>query len=562
MRSFAQALTMSACTSLESPRDLMTPSELSGVPEKDQAQFAQSGMTHSEWCEQYIVLKGRQFSLSSRKYLVPIYDRIRGTHKRIILKAGRQVEKSTTLANKIIANCCRKYNFASLYVAPRGKQTSQFSNDRVRPVIRYSPYVSMFMDKNCTDQVFDKTFTNGSMQYFRSAYLTPDACRGISADQLNIDEIQDILPDNIPVIEECVSHSDYKFFLYSGTPKTSDNSMEFYWKLSTQREWMVKCRHCRHWNYLDENSIGTVSLICKKCGKVIYPTDGQWVIFNKEGTWEGYRISQLMVPWIKIHDPTGGEEAIIDKRRRYSSARFHNEVLGLSYDLGQKPITEEEVRACCDLRHPVTKNPCGNVISTEPWIKNFPCFAGIDWGTGVGEVASYTILTIGAYLSPDRFSIFFMKRFVGPEANLALQPGLISQICSGYNVQLMGSDWGFGAAQNAILRETWGLNRVMELQYVSQQRRVIKYDDQTYRYIVDRTQIMTDFFRRIQKKEFSFFRWEEFEPYGRDICNINVEYNDARQTIRYTHAPDRPDDCAHAIIYADLAAGYYFGRYR
>lgn len=552
----------SACTSLETEEDSRPPAEVTGSDPADDADLAQLRMLHSEWCEKYLVLKGRKFSLNQRKYLRPIYDRLAGRHHRVLLKAGRQVEKSTTLANKIITNCCRRANFAALYVGPRSKQASQFSNDRVRPVIRYSPYVSTFVDRSCIDQVFDKTFNNGSSQYYRSAYLTPDACRGISADQLNIDEIQDILPENIPVIEECLSHSDYKIFLYSGTPKTSDNSIEFYWRLSTQREWMVKCRHCANWNYLDENSIGDKTLICKKCRKVIYPTDGEWVIFNKKGTWEGYRISQLMVPWVKIHDPTGAEESVIDKRNRYSGARFHNEVLGLSYDLGQKPLTEAEVRACCDLKHPTTRQACGNITTPEPWIKTFPCFAGIDWGTGVGEVAAYTILTIGAFLHPNRFSIFFCKRFEGPEANLALQPRLISQICSQYNVQLIGSDWGFGAAQNAILRETWGVQRVMEFQYVSQQRRPIKYDKETFRYIVARTQVMTEFFRRIQKKEFAFFNWDEFEVFGRDVLNINVEYNDARQLITYSHAPDKPDDVAHSIIYADLAAGFYFGRYR
>ena len=531
--------------------------------EAESSAAAQVDLTHSEWCERYIVLKGRPFSLSSRKYLRPIYDRLSGRHKRVILKAGRQVEKSTTLANKIIANGCRKSNFNTLYVAPRGSQTRLFSADRIKPVIRYSPYVSTFMDKYCVDQVFDKTFNNGSMQYYRSAFLTPDACRGISADQLNIDEIQDILPDNIPVIEECLSHSEHKLFMYSGTPKTSDNSMEHYWNLSTQREWMVKCRHmgCRSWNYLDGESIGENSLICRKCGKVLYATDGQWIIYNKEGTWEGYRISQLMVPWIKIFDPTGSEESVIDKRNRYSPARFHNEVLGLPYDLGEKPITESEIRACCVLKHPVNKGEdCNNLVNPEPWMQRFPVFAGIDWGTGTSQNASFTVLTIGAFLRPDTFCVFYVKKFEGPEANLAIQPKLISQICTRYNVQLIGTDWGFGASQNAILRETWGIERVMEIQYVAQQRVPIKFDGKTLRYIVSRTQVMNEFFRKIQREKFAFFRWDEFKYFAQDMLNVTVEYNESRQIIHYSHGPSNPDDACHSLIYADLAGMQYFNR--
>lgn len=562
MRTLAQAQE-SACVSGTKKFEEVAPADAHDTPEEDDASMAyQHGMLHSEWCEKFIVLKGKSFSLNQRKYLRPIYDRIRGRHHRVILRCGRQTEKSTSLANKIITNCCRKANYAALYVAPRASQTRLFSSDRIKPIIRYSPFIGTFMDKNCVDQVFDRSFNNGSLQYYRSAYLTPDACRGISADQLNIDEIQDILPENIPVIEECLSHSTYKLFMYSGTPKTSDNSMEHYWKLSTQREWMVKCRSCAYWNFLNEDSIGETCLICTKCRKPIYPTDGQWVIFNKNGTWEGYRISQLMVPWVKIYDPTGDEESVIDKRNRYSPAKFHNEVLGLPYDLGQKPITEAEVRACCNLKHPVSKDPCPNIISTEPWVRKYPCFAGIDWGTGQGEVAAYTVLTIGAYLMPNKFSVFYCKRFEGPEANLAKQPKMISDICSMYNVQLIGTDWGFGAAQNAILREWWGIPKVMEFQYVASQRRAIKFDKETLRYIVSRTQVMTEFFRKIQKQEYQFFRWEEFERFGVDIVNINVEYDEGRQVIHYSHAADRPDDGAHSIIYADLAAMYYTGKYR
>lgn len=545
-------------------RDILPPAEVNGIKPDDDAQMAQFGITHSEWCEKYVVLNGRPFSLKQRPYLRPIYDRLQARHKRTIIKAGRQVEKSTTLANKILLNSCRRPNFKAIYVAPRGMQSRQFSIDRIKPVIRYSPFIATFIDKSCVDQVFDKTFNNGSSLYFRSAFLNPDSCRGLSGDLLNIDEIQDILPENIPVIEECLSHSTYKFFLYSGTPKTTDNTMEHYWKLSTQREWLITCRHmgCRYINYLDEESIGTTSLICKKCGKTIYRQDGKWYIFNNKATWEGYRISQLIVPWVKIYDPTGGEESVIDKRNRYSPARFQNEVLGLPYDLGQKPIVEAEVIACCNLKHPETGNPCPNTVSPEPWVSKYPCFAGIDWGTGSGENPAYTVLTIGAWLDPGKFCPFYIKRFIGREANLAIQPELISKICAKYNVQLIGSDWGFGAAQNAILRETWRIERVMEFQYVGDQRVPIKFDKSTLRYTVNRTSIMTEFFRKIQRQEYRFFRWEEFENFGKDILAINVEYNDTRQVIHYTHSSQNPDDAAHSIIYADLAAMYYIGRYR
>jgi len=475
---------------------------------------------------------------------------------------GVVTHNSSTLANKIIYYCCRHPDFMNLYVAPREKQQVRpFSSDRVKPLIRFSPYISTFMDKTCSDQVFDKSLNNGALMYFRSCYLNADATRGLSADQLQIDEIQDILPENIPVMEEALSHSIYKYHIYSGTPKTTSNSLYFYWTLSTQREWLVKCRHCRYWNYLGEEVIGETYMQCSKCRKPIYATDGQWVIMNQEGTWEGYRISQLMVPWVKFYDPTGSEETIKSKQARYPGAKFHNEVLGLAYDIGQKPISEAELRSCCDLKHPVTKDLCNHMVDPEPWMKKFPCFGGIDWGTGAGENPSYTVLTIGAMLHPGIFCVFFIKKFEGREANLASQPEKITEICRRYNVQLIGSDWGFGAAQNSILRESWTVKRIMEFQYVGQQRKPVKFDKDTLRHTVDRTNAMTTFFRNIQRQKYKFFRWDQFKKFAVDITNIDVEYNETRQVLQYSHSPDRPDDVAHSIIYAELAAQYFHGYY-
>ena len=82
---------------------------------------------------------------------------------------------------------------------------------------------------------------------------------------------------------------------------------------------------------------------------------------------------------------------------------------------------------------------------------------------------------------------------------------MISKICSRDNVKLIGSDWGFGASQNAILRETWGIERVMEFQYVGDQRLPIKFDKSTLRYTVNRTSILNEMFRKIQSKGKSVF---------------------------------------------------------
>ena len=159
------------------------------------------------------------------------------------MKTGRQVEKSTTQSNRHIAYSCLIPFFRSVYVSPTAKQTRVFSNDRLKKTIDTSPFIKKyFVDHTTTDQVFEKSFTNRSVIFLGYAYHSADSMRGLSADMMNIDEYQDILSDNIPVLREILFASEYKIFMATGTPKTFDNHLEKLWQDSTQNIWLIPVR--------------------------------------------------------------------------------------------------------------------------------------------------------------------------------------------------------------------------------------------------------------------------------------------------------------------------------
>jgi hypothetical protein len=56
-------------------------------------------MSLRRFAESYLRLHGQPFSLAGRPYLIPIYD---STAKNLVIRASRQVEKSTFLANRIV----------------------------------------------------------------------------------------------------------------------------------------------------------------------------------------------------------------------------------------------------------------------------------------------------------------------------------------------------------------------------------------------------------------------------------------------------------------------------
>jgi hypothetical protein len=325
------------------------------------------------------------FSFKGRRHMVRIYDT---PAKRILLVCARQVEKSTLLGNRAIAYSCLVPGFKTLYVSPTSTQTKTFSVDRLKEPIETSPILRAFTTTMLSQNVFEKQFVNWSKITLRNAFLNADRTRGIPAWMLECDEFQDILSENIPVIEQCTSHAPEKWkrFCYAGTPKSLDNNIEYYRsQLSTQGEWAVPCDRCgsdaqgaagRYWNILGEKNLGKNSLICEKCGKQIYPQhdESQWVNlvqYNpKTSPFESYRIPQLMVPW------KSWDEIMLDYVR-YPRDKFYNEVLGLSYDSGMRPLTMAQVRECCHER--MSMHPA-YLERLKKKLGDTPVFMGTDWG--------------------------------------------------------------------------------------------------------------------------------------------------------------------------------------
>ena len=497
------------------------------------------------------------FSFEGRRHMLRPYDT---PAKRILLFCGRQVEKSTLLGNIILSYSCIIPAYKTLYVSPSATQTKVFSADRVKEPIETSPILRSYTTTMLSQNIFEKQFINRSKITLRYAFLNADRTRGIPAHRLAIDEIQDILADNIPVIEQCTSHApeNLKSFVYSGTPKGLDNAIEYYRSgvskdgrpMSTQGEWVVPCDACgikggagRYWNILGEKNMGHNGLICERCGKPITPShpDAQWARMVEDGIFESYRIPQLMVPW------RSWEEITLDYSR-YPRDKFYNEVLGISYDSGMRPLTLGQVKDCCNPS--VTMHP--EVL--ENIRKNLPggtVFAGLDHGTGEN---SYTVACLGMYVE-NKFRIFWIHRFTGEDTDPQIQQKKLIAIFRAFGVRIIGSDYGGGFATNNVLLREFGQVRVQRFQYASRAKKKVFHNPQLQRWIVHRTEVMSDIFAAIKRKQLEFPRFEEFrEPFAQDMLNIYSEYNNTLRMIQYDHRPDRPDDAFHAILYCFLAS--------
>lgn len=472
---------------------------------------------------------------------------------------GLITHNSTTLGNRLLCYSALANNFKSLYVAPSAEQAKVFSNDRIKDVIDASPMLKSYTTNRFNQAVFFKKFINYSQIRLRYAYLTADRVRGIPADMVLIDELQDILVDNIPVIEQCAFHSPFKLFLYSGTPKSVDNTIEFYWsEFSTQNEWVVPCeKHGApdkpatwHWNVLGEKNIGRKGLICDRCGSDIsarHPK-AQWAAMNPKRpenadkvTFEGYRIPQIMVPWVDWEEITVAQE-------QYSRAQFMNEKLGLAYDSGVRPITRSQLQSCCKDEIRLL-----DIEAFKRLAQGRAIYAGVDWGSG--EHCSFTTISFGGYFGTGNFSIFWIHRFSGQDLDPERQIDLICQMIAQLQVRIVGVDYGGGFYQNDKLIKRFGPHKVMKYQYNPRQKRKIYWEPNLQRWMCHRTEVMSDVFNALKAKKIDLPCWDDFqEPHGVDILNIFTEYNERLRMNEYKKPPGKTDDAFHSLLYCLMAS--------
>jgi hypothetical protein len=509
----------------------------------------------SEFAETFINIpyggKLNAFSFEGRRYLEPIYDI---NAERLLLCFARQSEKSTTMGNSVLTRCCLREYYRTLFISPTQTQTETFSRDRITAPIAQSPKLQFYKgapSKGYPDNVLYKKFITQSDITFRYAYLSADRSRGVSADGLIIDELQDILVDVIPIVQEAVSHSPIKSFRYAGTPKSVENTMNAYWeKFSTKCEWMIPCDACNHWNLPGEKNIGRFFLICSRCGKQIFPDNPrcQWASMRSEewlrnppigSVYQGFRVPQIVVSWVVWRE-------IIDKMegRGYTRGQFMNEVLALAFDHADRLLTREMLRACCDQNR--------RMDAAEKSIGREDLYMGIDWGGGGADESSLTAVCIGGYRN-GRFTYIYFKRYEGAEADADVMIPHLLGLIDKFKPRIIGYDHGGGHVYGQSLINRYGLRRLARYQYVN--TKLLYFDSKLMRFMANRTEVLMALINAIRSgKDIVFPRWEDFEtPFADEFLSVFQE-QDVRGNAIVSKTPGMTDDTLHAAAYCLLAS--------
>jgi hypothetical protein len=510
----------------------------------------------SQFASALLQLKGKPLSFEHYRPFELIYDI---DPDMMVLKAGRQIGKSVSLGGRIATKSIARSYFNSLYLAPLQIQSKRFSKAYLDAFINSTLIKKHFKNTTTTKNVYEKSFNNGSTVYLSYAENENDAdrIRGIMADQLTLDEVQDISYDALPPIFEILSASPYQFKVMAGTSKSTSNTLEHLWLQTNQLEWCIKCTHCGHWVVPNDYDV-CIKICskpegpsCDKCGSMIDVGTGQWVSgVPTQKRRIGFHLPQFIMganttpkKWMGLWEKVQGSEG----GGLYSPAKLSNEVFGLATDLAGKSISMREAQECCnnEMREWYPAWPRNKGIVT--------CVMGIDWAV-TGAEKSFTVASVLGYDAMGKCFLLYSEKFHG--VHPLKQVERIQEIFHKYRCQFIGSDRGVGVLQGQLLQQALGPTKLMMINYVSSKAR-LRYDIKNSYLAADRTQAIDNVIMKIRygRDRFETPSWDLTSNYWRDGLSIYEEETLSGNRV-YRHHPDEPDDWLHSIVFGNIAYQY------
>lgn len=386
---------------------------------------------------------------------------------------------------------------------------------------------------------------------------------------------QDINWDFIPVIEECMSASiNWGFSIYTGTPKTTDNTLARLWSMSSQAEWVIRCDACGFFSVPNPEQhlmkmIGKHGPICAKCGRPVAIEHGGWVhgYPDRALTFPSYHLAQ---PAHKLHSINDAKwSRLLHKIETLPDITLQNEVFGWPYDDATTPLTLNDLIAA--EYDPTDRN--GNVVDIKSpsdvrKVADMYTYitVGCDWGGGSAVSDSYTAFAvIGLRRDKQTIDVLYLER-IPKGVSPTDEARIILNWISGSGADAFAFDnGGAGFVRTEIMKQE-GLMNIPGLVICPQQygppsggdvmklSKAQREIDYTY-YITDKSRSLAMCIAGIKAKRIRLRRFnhdDEFEPI-RDFLALIEDPREIRgreTVILISRKATKSDDAAHAINFA------------
>ena len=459
-------------------------------------------------------------------------------------------------------------NLQILYVAPLQEQTRRYSDLYFSETIRSCPLLQT-LQKPAMLNVLDsdtkiikatghQSFANGAGIQFTYAKDSGDRIRGVMADRIDFDEVQDQSAEVIPIVQESLTSSEWGCSRYTGTAKVEENLIETKWRQSSMCEWVMKCEHCGTWAIpnLDGDVLRMIQadgIHCLHCGKRLNVLNGKWIAAypDKMNSFRGYHIPQVICPFI-VNNKNNWDK-LLHKLLNGVLSTFIQENLGISYSVGQRLITMKHLLRQCVL-------PSAKTLQDE--IKRNPArysciVGGLDWGGA--ELSSFTVLTIIGIRPNGRIDVLWAERYRGFDPDEQMMN--IAKACTFYGVTAIGADIGMGLDKNILLAKRFGLP-IVQIQYTRQLKLFGKNQSKgrtntVQCWTVDKVLALDTLFIAIRNRRIFFPKDEAFR--SKFLPDILSPYESTSESGGLTHrlylrSESQPDDFCHALCFASMVA--------
>lgn len=282
-----------------------------------------------------------------------------------------------------------------LYVLPTSSpDASNFSTSRFDPALELSPHLStLFSDvKNIGHK------RAGSANMFLRGSRSRNQLKSIPVSFAAIDEVDEMVQQNIPLIFERMSGQLQQQSFLLSTPTIEHFGINKYYQQSTQDHYFFPCPLCgKLTEFLFPDCLEITAekwgdpriqdsfLKCKECQgklehetKYEYLTRGQWVPGYTDRMMRGFHVNQMYSATVKPHQIAAsylkGKESPADEQE------FWNSKMGMPHEPEGSRITDADIQSCM--------SSLGMVAVAKP-------HALVTMGVDVGKWLHYEITQYG-----------------------------------------------------------------------------------------------------------------------------------------------------------------------
>ena len=484
-----------------------------------------------------------------------------------VVRASRQVGKSTSFGARQLMNAHMLPNYRSLYIVPHEEHRKTYAN-RLREMERAFTYKTHSATHR--QNLNYKEYPNGSIIELIRVWTSADESRGKTTDELLFDECQHLDATLLPEIEQTQKASSIPTTIYAGTSLTVDTLLETRWLQSSQGVWML--RGSRGWlNTGDQETV--VSMIRRQglcdphTGRLLDVRDGEYVHADRRALEDGYvglHIPQVIIPDM-VESPIEWEKiwrAFVE----YDRKKFLQEVLGIPTMEGSREITLDDLKGMCVLQDTEAQaiEKCRNryykyVVSGCDW-------GGSDYNPADKTKLSYTVHVILGLTQSGKVDILYMRRY--SSMSYREIAGSIMHDHVRFYGNAMATDFGVGAAYNMLIREQMPADKHFILAYTGPRAAPLSAP-QGYgwfnQFALNRTESITKLFEAVRQPDprIRCFNWGRAENFLMDLLNmyrVPVENTSSGAgEFVYRRHGSKADDTLHAINFAytllRLAAG-------